>query len=195
MASTRHVGPEQTARRTQMCVSSAVARFILGNPSCSPGSDPGAGGEPLALIKGAFPQASRYRQERQAGPAVPDGRALERERRAGERAGQDILGCAAQVRPRPGPELVGSRRHCGGLAPTRTPVHPASSCLRVSASAAPVSVMTSTAARPRTVPQPRLSRQACLPRVSFSWPCRLSSPQPLLPSPPSVRALVLPQRY
>ena len=121
-ASTRHAGPEQTARRAQMCVSSAVAGFIPANPSCSPGSHPGAGGEPLALIRGAFPQASRCRQERQAGPAAPGGRALERERRAGERGGQDTLGCAAQVRPGPGPGPLRSRRHLGGLAPPGPPL-------------------------------------------------------------------------
>lgn len=61
-----------------MCASSAAAGFVPGNPSCSPGSDLGAGGEPLALIKCVFPQASRYRyrQERQAGPAAPDGGGL-----------------------------------------------------------------------------------------------------------------------
>lgn len=106
-----------------MCASPTVAGFVPGNPSCSPGSDPGAGGEPLALIKGVFPQASRYRQERQAGLEAPDGRAWEREKQAcvGDwGTGHPWLCCPGEAKAGAGAgQLVGSGRRCGGLAPTR----------------------------------------------------------------------------
>lgn len=195
-----------------MCASSAAAGFVPGNPSCSPGSDLGAGGEPLALIKGVFPQASRYRygQERQAGPAAPDGGALERERRAcmGDWGmGHPWLRCPGEAKAGAGGGSAGRLRKAlrgpgahldsrsPGIVPSRFSLSSPCVCDDVQALCPPED----------SVPQPHLSRQACLPlpwgvpsalpHVSFGWPCRLSSPQPPPPSPPSARASVLPEHY
>ena len=122
-----------------------------------------------------------------------------RNRRAWGTGGQDILGCAARVRPRPGPGPVSWSAPEGAAGAWRPPGLIVASCFSLSS---PVQAL-----RPPkdSVPQPHLSFQVCLPLpwgvpsalpcVSFGWPCRLSSPQPLPPSLPSARASVLPKHY